>query len=72
MVRIKDIIGVFDIQVERSGQTARFIEMARNNSAVEVVDIGEIKSFVVTEKKLYYSPISSSTLKKRAYSSYTG
>jgi extracellular matrix regulatory protein B len=66
MVRMKDIIGIFDIHVQTSPYTARFIEYAKHNDAIEVVEVGDIKSFVVTEKKLYYSPISSLTLKKRA------
>lgn len=67
MVRLKDIIGIFDMEVQDNPQTAKFIEFAKNHDAVEVVEVGDIKSFVVTEEKLYYSPISSLTLKKRAY-----
>ncbi|GMA50737.1 hypothetical protein GCM10025857_20940 [Alicyclobacillus contaminans] len=67
MVCMKDVIGIFDIHVQESPLTAKFIELAKRNEAVEIVELGEIKSFVVTEQKLYYSPISSLTLKKRAH-----
>jgi hypothetical protein len=56
MVRMKDIIGIFDIHVQTSPYTARFIEYAKHNDAIEVVEVGD----------MYYSPISSLTLKKRA------
>lgn len=67
MVRLKDIIGIFDIQVQKSHYSARFFEFAQKNEAIDVVEVGDIKSFIVTERKLYYSPISSLTLKKRAH-----
>jgi len=40
---------------------------ARKNREVETIGDEEPKSIVVTEEKVYYSPISSSTLKKRAH-----
>lgn len=66
MVRLKDIIGIFDIQAQQSHHSANFFDFAQKNDAIEVVEVGDIKSFIVTERKLYYSPISSLTLKKRA------
>jgi hypothetical protein len=67
MVRLKDLIGIFDVQVQESPYTTSFKNFAQTNGAVEVVEVGDIKSVVVTENKLYYSPISSLTLKKRAH-----
>jgi extracellular matrix regulatory protein B len=67
MVRMKDIIGIFDVQVQESPHTTSFANFAQTDGAVEVVEVGDIKSVVVTENKLYYSPISSLTLKKRAH-----
>ncbi|MCF8565717.1 DUF370 domain-containing protein [Alicyclobacillus tolerans] len=66
MVHLEDVIGIFDIQSKSSPLTAQFLEQIKQQPAIEVVDPGEIKSFILTDKKLYYSPISSLTLKKRA------
>lgn len=66
MVRLKDIIGIFNIRVQESHHSKHFFDFAQKNDAIEVVEVGAIKSFIVTERKIYYSPISSLTLKKRA------
>lgn len=73
MVRLKDVIGIFDIQSENSEGTAFFLKRSKEQDRVEVVELGEIKSYVVTNNKVYFSPISSLTLKKRAlYMDTTG
>lgn len=66
MVRLKDVIGIFDIHTKDSPDNETLIENAKNRNDLEIVELGDIKSYVVTNKKLYYSPISSLTLKKRA------
>ena len=66
IVNLHRLIGIFDIHVEESPNTKEFIKNAKNSGAVEIVDQGDIKSCVVTDNKIYYSPISSVTLKKRA------
>lgn len=63
MVSCKDVIGIFDIQTKDSATTQAFLHAAQTR---ETVEVGEIKSFVVTDGKMYYSPISSLTLKRRA------
>jgi extracellular matrix regulatory protein B len=67
MVRLRDVIGIFDYHEKSGSDNALFLENAKRNDAVEVVELGEIKSFIVTDHKVYYSPISSLTLKKRAH-----
>ena len=66
MVRLKDVVGIFDIHSEEYDATASFLNRHKQEEHVEIVELGEIKSFVVTNDKIYFSPISSLTLKKRA------
>lgn len=66
MVRLNEVIGIFDIRLERGSTTHQLFERIRSENKMEVVDVGVAKSFVLTEKKVYLSPISSATLKKRA------
>lgn len=75
VVPIKDVIGIFDIDVARySADTMQFLRMAEDDGFVERVTNEEPKSFVIAEvnkmSKIYYSPISSSTLTKRTDINY--
>ncbi|GGI95010.1 hypothetical protein GCM10010885_00700 [Alicyclobacillus cellulosilyticus] len=72
MVSCKEVIGIFDINSANSPGTSEFLKRCEERLGVEVVEVGEIKSFIVTDRKLYYSPISSLTLKKRAEQFETG
>ncbi|MCL6441998.1 MAG: DUF370 domain-containing protein [Alicyclobacillus sp.] len=66
VVSTRDVIGIFDIQTQSSGLTQSFLQYAQDRNAIAVVDHDEIKSFVVTPNKVFFSPISSGTLKRRA------
>ena len=75
VVPVKDVIGIFDIDVARySAYTMQFLRMAEDDGFVERVTDEEPKSFVIAEvnkmSKIYYSPISSSTLTKRTDVNY--
>lgn len=75
VVPVKDVIGIFDIDVARySADTMQFLRMAEDDGFVERVTDEEPKSFVIAEvkkmSKIYYSPISSSTLTKRTDVNY--
>ncbi len=75
VVPVKDVIGIFDIDVARySADTMQFLRMAEDDGFVERVTNEEPKSFVIAEvnkmSKIYYSPISSSTLTKRTDVNY--
>lgn len=61
-----ELIAIFDITIEKSSKISKqFISHALAEK--NVVHIGEedAKSIVVTQKEIYYSPISSATLKKK-------
>jgi hypothetical protein len=73
MVRLREVIGIFDAQARENPATAELLSRLEREGAMEVVDVGEIKSYVVTDCKVYGSPISSLTLKRRAlYLQMTG
>ena len=67
MVSSKDVIAIFDVKMKDSASsTAEFLKVADEEGFVISIDPEDIKSFVVTNERVYYSPISSLTLKKRA------
>lgn len=67
MVPSKEVIAIFDIKMKYSSEsTKEFLDVADEEGFVVVIDPNESKSFVLTTRKVYFSPISSLTLKKRA------
>lgn len=70
VVPLKDIIGIFDLQSATYGSdTLQFLRLAEEDGFVERISNEKPKSCVIAEvnkmSKVYYSPISSSTLTKR-------
>jgi extracellular matrix regulatory protein B len=66
IVRASELIAIFDLSIEQSSKISKqFITQATKDKRIEVISEEESKSLVVTEHKVYYSPISSTTLKKR-------
>ena len=65
VVRMKDIIAVFDIKAGKTPIEESFIKNIAKNSIVDISE-GYPKSFIITDKKVYLSAISSVTIKKRA------
>jgi hypothetical protein len=67
MVPNKDVIAILDLKMKDSADsTKEFLNVAEEEGFVVVIDENDSKSFVVTNQKVYFSPISSLTLKKRA------
>ncbi|MGM9571187.1 MAG: extracellular matrix regulator RemB [bacterium] len=70
IVRTKDIISINDFVSTKSAATKEFLEIAREEGFVEDISNGSGKSFIIVihnnQQKVYISPISSSTLGKRA------
>ncbi len=65
----KEIIVIIDSKKGFSNINREFMETARGEGFVETVsELGKEKSFVITTEKIYISPISCSTLKKRSQS----
>lgn len=67
MVPSKEVIAIFDVKMKYSSEsTKEFLQIADEEGFVVVIDPHESKSFVLTNRHVYFSPISSLTLKKRA------
>lgn len=64
----KIIVGIFDFdEVTRSkSYTNEFLKKAEMESRVETVSYDLPRSIIVTLEKVYISPISAATIKKRA------
>lgn len=68
IVRDSELVAIFDISIEQSSRISKqFVSYASKRKHLEKIGEEEPKSIVVTRQKVYYSPISSSTLKKRAH-----
>ena len=67
VIRSKDVIAILDRQVkETSETTGEFLSFYEQANKVEEIAKDMTKSIVITSEKVYFSPISSSTLKRRA------
>lgn len=67
IIRASELIAIFDLSIEKSSKISKsFVQNAQKERNFEVIGEEECKSLVVTKTKVYYSPISSTTLKKRA------
>jgi len=64
----REIMGIFDYEaVNQSPITKEFLDLARNDkNVVEIAGALQFKSFIITNTKVFLSPISSTTLQKRA------
>lgn len=69
VVSKKEIIAVLDVQTTKAPVTKEFIEIASDEGFIKSIYGKEKeKSFVITTRDIYMSPISCVTLKKRAES----
>lgn len=63
----KDVIAILDIRTAQAAVTKEFIEIAGDEGFIRnIYEKDREKSFVVTTRDIYMSPISCSTLKKRS------
>lgn len=66
LITDKGVIGIFDIDTSTVNKATRdFLAKAEKEKRVEYVNYDLPKSFVVTDEKVYVSPINTSTLNKR-------
>ncbi|MEF2969191.1 extracellular matrix/biofilm biosynthesis regulator RemA family protein [Paenibacillus sp. M1] len=61
-----ELVAIFDISIEKSSKISKqYVSHAIKDKQVMRIGEEDPKSIVVTEDKVYYSPISSATLKKK-------
>ncbi len=70
IVTIKDIIAIIDLESSTNAFTTReFLKVVDDEGFINIIgEKGREKSFILTPKNVYLSPISSYTLMKRANS----
>lgn len=67
VIRANELIAIFDISIEKHSKISKtFVAQCNKQEKAEKIGEEETKSLVVTTHHIYYSPISSTTLKKRA------
>ncbi|WP_017725791.1 extracellular matrix regulator RemB [Halalkalibacterium ligniniphilum] len=67
VIRSKDVIAILNSDMkDSSGITKHFLEQHEKGRQIINISSDLMKSIVVTQTKIYYSPISSVTLKRRA------
>lgn len=67
LVKDKEIIGIFDIDTSTVNKATRdYLTKAEKDKKVVYVNYDLPKSFIVTDNKIFVSPINTSTLNKRA------
>lgn len=68
VIRSSELVAIFDITIEKSSKLSKqFVAHSLKSKNIESIGEEEAKSIVVTTGKVYYSPISSTTLKKRSH-----
>lgn len=73
VIRSSDLIAIFDLSIEQESKISKqFLAHADKHKRTETIGEENPKSVIVTRSKIYYSPISSTTLKKRAYTINNG
>ena len=69
LIKDKEIIGIFDMDTSTVNKATRdYLKKAETDKRVIYVNYDLPKCFVVTDDKLYVSPINTGTLNKRAKS----
>lgn len=64
VVYLKDIIGIFNLEIKNNQVNNQFLESSLGTKITEEEKENN-SSFVITAQKVFYSPISSLTLQKR-------
>lgn len=69
LIKDKEIIGIFDMDTSTVNKSTRdYLKKAETDKRVIYVNYDLPKCFVVTDDKVYVSPINTGTLNKRAKS----
>lgn len=71
VVPLRDVIAILDYESgHESDITKEFLKVVDEEGFVRDISDGDAKSFIVTTRNVFLSPISSLTLAKRAATSY--
>jgi hydrogenase maturation factor len=64
----ESIIMILDCKASKSLVVKEFLGVAREENSVHLLDQGKERSYVITDRGVFISPISSSTIMKRSAS----
>ncbi|MBP2634818.1 MAG: hypothetical protein H6Q72_725 [Firmicutes bacterium] len=66
VIPLRNVIAILDMRITNSAITSQYINNIK--AGKNIIDISEnsAKSFIITDENIYFSAISSQTLKKRA------
>jgi len=71
VVYLRDVIAIMDLRAARTSRDVQqFLRGAEMENRVVNLSDGNAKSFVICEDRVYLSPISSTTLRRRTTSLY--
>lgn len=66
VIPLRSVIAILDLKITNSAITNQYIHSLKAKNKIIDISDNSAKSFVVTDEHIYYSAISSHTLKKRA------
>jgi len=62
----KNIIAILEFETAVSPVNKEFLEIAHDEGTIERISDSKERSYIISTEKIYYSPISCTTLKKRS------
>jgi hypothetical protein len=62
----KNIIAILELDTALYPVNKEFLEIAKDEGFIQKISDVKERSFIITTEKVYFSPISCSTLKKRS------
>ncbi|WP_353893299.1 extracellular matrix/biofilm biosynthesis regulator RemA family protein [Proteinivorax hydrogeniformans] len=66
VISLKGVVGIFDYSLNETSQTTNnYLNFEKDKEVIKIAENGDYKSFIITNNKIYLSPIATSTLKKR-------
>ncbi|MDL2280500.1 DUF370 domain-containing protein [Selenomonadales bacterium OttesenSCG-928-I06] len=67
IIPFSSVIAILDVKISKLSINDQYFKKAYKNKNLKIIDVSENdpKSFIVTDKEIYFSAISSQTLKKR-------
>lgn len=67
IIRSSELVAIFDISIEKSSKISKqYVNYALKQKHIKMIGEEEAKSMIITRNMIYYSPISSKTMEKRA------
>lgn len=65
IVFLNDLVGIFNLDIKDKEENRQFLEFSSKAEGFKREDMEKNKSFIVTQNKVFFSPISSNALARR-------